>query len=51
MSPYQSIQNGFDSKIIHFFIRVISPKNGKIVPGLAKAMERTTNLSIILLFH
>ena len=51
MSPYQSIQNGFDSKIIPFYIRVIFPKNGKIVPGLARAMERTTNLSIILLFH
>jgi hypothetical protein len=34
MSPYQSIQNGFDSKIIPFYIRVIFPKNGKIVPGL-----------------
>jgi len=36
----------FDSNIMHFysfFIRVIFPYKGKMVPGLARAMERTMN--------
>jgi hypothetical protein len=30
-----------------FFIQVISPSTDKIAPGLARAMERETNLSRI----
>jgi hypothetical protein len=37
----------FDSKIIQFFIRVISLMEGKMVPILASASERTENLNII----
>lgn len=33
------------------FIQVISLTMGRIVPGLAKAMERTTNFNIMEPFH
>jgi len=32
---------------LYVFIRVISLTTGKMVPSLAKAMERITNLSVI----
>ena len=40
----------FDSKIIRFyaFLRVIYLATVKIVPGLSRALESTTNLSTIL---
>ena len=37
----------FDSKIICFFNTNHFPYDGQMVPGLAKTMERTTNLSTI----
>jgi len=41
---------GFDFEFVHFytvFIRAMSFSMGKLVPGLGRTMERTTNLSII----
>ena len=40
----------FDSKImfLNILIRVISLMTGKMVPGITRALQRITNLSIIL---